>query len=723
MFRSGHPPSTDIGLNSNILNLILEQGNLPTWNPYHMGGEPLTNQPGFHFFATFVVMFTGMPILSALMVIAAFFSSFVVFPAYLIARRLWRSSSTGILAAFFVTVSSLSFEMLGWGGYPNIVTLFLITAIVYLFLRNHDHAYRSDFMVSGLLLGSLLLTHLLSFFVLTSVLVTYIIVLSVGYALKHKRISQSLRPARLFVVSIVLGILLISPWLVRVSNFYLDMASQGVFFGGMTQNKNLLFSNRAIDVSILFLSGAVVLIFFMLKASRGRYVDSQSLLFVVWFLVPLFLTQSYLVNIITDYQRFVYFVDFPSLIILSAGVFYILRYVSTAVKKYSVGKYQRYEKISLGTAFAATILIIYLTLPLMITPSQTLYKMNFYTTINNPEANAMNWIQQRTSTSAVLVADHLYGWWLSGVAQRSTLSAVPAEFLLYPYEIDVAKAALMLLDTDYYIDNGVIQVREDGGFISRRNPVFGIDLPGGIPRHLFYFKDTETTIYYQTNQTKGTLDLSEMNMTDAHWISRNDNSAVLAMTRENNLFTIDRTLRVERGANSAELSYQISPRQPETSINWVRFMLHTIEGNIVYDQNMLGFYDPLARVCGEVIFRSNNPEVKMFPGSGGNTAELLYTNENDSSIEVKFLFGFFDAEKMSYSQILDAYDRFMQNPQQIVSNLPLITYDYLEIIKDYDVSYVVCRDPEMYPKFSNDPHFQVAYSNEDVTIFRVIEPI
>ena len=147
IFHNGYPPSTDLGLNSNILNLILDEGKLPLWNPYHMGGEPLTNQPGYHLFVSFIVLFTGMPILAAQMLIAAFFSSFVVFPAYLLSKKIWRNSSAGFLAAFFVAVSNLSLEMLGWGGYPNVISLLLISIIFYLLLRNSEHPYRLNFLI------------------------------------------------------------------------------------------------------------------------------------------------------------------------------------------------------------------------------------------------------------------------------------------------------------------------------------------------------------------------------------------------------------------------------------------------------------------------------------------------------------------------------------------------------------------------------------------------
>jgi hypothetical protein len=489
----------------------------------------------------------------------------------------------------------------------------------------------------------------------------------------------------------------------------------------MQENRTLLLTSRSIDVSILILGGAVVLMFFMFKALRGKYVDDESLLLITWYLVPLFLTQSYIVSIITDYQRFIYFVDFPSLVVLSAAVFYLFHYVSVAIKKFAVGKWNRYEKIASKIAFPSIILVVYLMLPMSITPMQASFKADYYTTIKKPEANVMDWIQQKTANSAILVSDHLFGWWLSGISKRSTLSAVQPEFLLYPKEITVGKSALMLLDTDYYIDNGLIQVGEDGGYIARHNPSFAIETRDGFSYPLFHFNDGEATIYFQHKRVRGTMDLSELDVTETHWISRDENSAVLAITRENSLFEVEKTLEVNRGVRFAELSYEIKTRDNETSIDWMRFIMHIVEGRVVSNQTMLGFYDPYRKVCGQVIFKEPSPEVKMYTTERMSSFEFLYTNEEDSFIKIKFLVGVFDAEKMKEQEILEAYDDFLLNPLQIITNLPVATWDYLEMIKIYNVSFVICREQNMYPKFSMDPNFQTVYKGDDVVIFKVNE--
>ena len=717
IFHNEYPPSSDIGFHSSIINLILDEGKLPLWNPYHMGGESLATPPGYHLFASFIVFFTGMPLLVAQTLISAFFSSFAVFPAYLVSKKIWRSSGAGFLSAFFVTVSSLSLEMLGWGGYPNVISLTLVLIIFYLLLKDTDHPHHFNLFTAALLFGSLILTHLFSLFVLFPVLILYISLLLIGKALKLAG-TTSLNAIRFFFISVALGILFVSPWLLRVSGFYLGMFSEGAFLGGMEENRNLILINRYVDIKILVLIGAVFPTLFMLKASRRRYVDSESLLLIAWYVVPLVLTQSYMVGIFVDYSRFMYFADFPGLLILSAALFYLFRYVSTAIKKISVAKWNRSGKTASQIVLPAILLVVYVLSPLLITPMEALTRMDFYTSVKKPEATAMEWIQHRTANSSVLVSDHLYGWWLSGVAQRSTLSAVSPEFLLYSHEVDIAKSALILLDTNYYIDNGLIQVREDGGYLARHNPIFIINREQQLPYSVFHFNDDETTIFVHRRKIDQAFDVSDVDTFETHLNVNSENSAVLSMIRENVFLRVNKTLTIRRGVRFAELSYEVEGTDSETTINWVRFILHLRKGKIVINQQMMSLFDDYAMVVGQIIFKELFPETKIYTQENPSSIEFLYSTSNATSVKIRLLVGISDVRDLKYEEILEMLDDMPENPMNTLGNNSIVVSSYLEIIERYNVSFIVCRDQEIYSKFSDDPKFQLVYNSVHVAIFQ-----
>ena len=113
----------------------------------------------------------------------------------------------------------------------------------------------------------------------------------------------------------------------------------------------------------------------------------------------------------------------------------------------------------------------------------------------------------------MFVSDALYGWWLGGFAQRPTLSAVPPQYLTVDRELAPATVASNLLDTDYMIDNGYIQVREDGGYIGRHNPEFLADLnwtPFPVP--FFQFNDSEITLLSQNGSSLQSTDVTHMSV-------------------------------------------------------------------------------------------------------------------------------------------------------------------------------------------------------------------
>ena len=718
LFHNEYPPSSDIGFHSSIINLILDDGKLPLRNPYHMGGEPLATPPGYHLFASFIIFFTGMPLLIAQLLISAFFSSLAVFPTYLLSKKIWRSNSAGFLATFFVTVSSLSLEMLGWGGYPNVISLTLILIIFYLFLKNTDHPHNFNLFTAALLFGSLILTHLFSLFVLFPIIILYVSLLLLGKASKLAR-TNSLNAIRFFFTSTALGTLFASPWLLRVSGFYLDMFSEGAFWGGMQENRNLILMNRYVDIRILALIAAVVPTLFMLKASRRRYLDSESLLLIAWYVVPLILTQAYIFGIFVDYSRFIYFADFPGLLILSAALFYLFRHVSIATKKFSAARLNRSGKTLSQIALPAILLSVYVISPSLITPMEALTKFDFYTSVKKPEVTAMEWIQQRTANSAILVSDHLYGWWLSGVAQRSTLSAVSPEFLLYPHEVDIAESALILLDTNYYIDNGLIQVREDGGYLARHNPIFIINREQQIPYSVFHFNDDETTIFFRRKEIDQAFDLSDVETFETHLNVSSENFAVLSIIRENGYLRVNKTLTVRRGVRFAELSYEVESTDGETTINWVRFILHLRKGKILINQQIMSLFDDYAAVVGQIIFKELFPETKIYTQEDPSSVEFLYSTSNATSVKIRLLVGIFDVKDLKYEEILGMLDDVPEDPMNTLGNSSIVVSSYLEIIERYNVSFIVCRDQEIYSKFSDDPKFQLVYNSVHVAIFQV----
>ena len=726
IFHNPYPPSSDVGLHGSIINLILDEGELPNWNPYHMGGEQLATPPGFHFFVSVLILFTGMPIVSAQLITATFFSSIIVFPAYLISKRIWRNKNAGLLAAFFASISALSIEMISWGGYTNILSLSLIIIIFYLFLRNVDKPSYRHLLMGTLLFGALIVTHTFSLSVVFPILVVYLVLLLIG-KLRKLREMRILNMLRFFAVSVTLGIVAVSPWVLRVFNFYINASSEGALTGGL-DNRNLILANRTVSPILLTLIVVLIPAFFMLKASRKRYVDRASLLLVAWFLVPVVMTQAYIVGIYTDYSRFMYFIDFPGIIIISAGLLYLSRYTSIAMNRVPKIRLHRIKKTLPLIAFNVIIFIFITTSLWSIFPDEGMKRANFYSTIQQPEDTTLEWIKNYTPEDSILVSDHLYGWWLSGLAERPTLSAAGLEFLIYSHELEVAKSSQLLLDTNYHIDNGLIQVRDNGGYISKKDTEFSIEPWNGKSFPIFNVQEAGVVFWYLQDTQEGELNviqtIAEMETIGTPIIIKNENSVTLIVQYEDELFTVNRTLVVKRGERFAELSYDIEVKDEQTHLYHIMLTMYTGEGSLTFDweeKSWYGFYY-WNQVCGQVIFQGDIPSQIDYIEKERVETIFVYPTEQ-RTINIKALVGVFDAQDLNWhNEVEEKYREFLESPEKKEPTATSVSvWEYTEMIEKYGVSFVVCRDEEVYLKFSENPNFRLIFNSGNVAVFQVVK--
>ena len=693
-----------------------------------MGGEPLATPPGFHFFVSTLILLSGMPMLLAELVTAMFFSSVVVFPAYVVSKRIWKNSSSGLLGAFFATISALSFEMISWGGYANVISLAMIVTIFAVFVRALEDSNRLHLLMGVILFAATTLTHTFSLFVFFPILALYFFLLLLGKALKLKNLKV-LRTLRFFAVSVVLGVLVVGPWVLRVLDFYIGASSSGTLFGGLEANRDLILANRTVQPVLLTLSVVILPTLLMLKESRHKWFDSVGLLLISWYFVPVVMTQAYIFGIFTDYSRFMYFIDFPGVIIIAGGLFYLFHYASLGIRISTPIKLTRIKKI-LPTIASLGILFIFIMVSLWsIFPSEAMHRVDWYTTIQRPEASTIEWIRNNTPEDSVLVADHLYGWWLSGVSERTTLSAADLEFLIYAHEVEVAKAAQLLLDTNYFIDNGLIQVRNDGPHLLRRSPEFSIETWDGKVISLFCFQDNGTKMAYEWTNENGTktsreILLANMKIVEPTVLVANENSAKMTTAYEDEFSTVKKTVTVQQGVRFAEVSYDIQVKSYGTNLFNIWLPIYTEKGNVTIDSSLskFGFYDPDNRMCGEVIFEEPLPAEINRIEKDANRFLMLFRQPWEHHINIEMLVGVFDAQNLSYpDQVNTKYDEFADSPLEVVSSEPLFAWHYKEMLKEYDVTFLVCREKYLYDRLLEDPKFRKTFTGGEVSVFQVIK--
>lgn len=747
MLWQTYPPGADIGLHNSVIHSITQGGNTNfLYNFYQMGGGLSLTFPGYHIFASGIIIMTGMPDYLAQIFIVALFSSLIVLSAYLVTRAAWTESGA-LIVAFIVAVSRFDIEMLQWGGYPNVITLLLIPLTFYLFLQRGRFSLAPFLISSSVLVGSIFLTHSLSAVVFVGI--TAVSVLAIMAFPKFFNTSRKLVLS--WFLPIVFGAVLVSPFIASAVPTYLSSNST---FTGITDIQRALVSTRMLPLEIILPLFACVSLFFVLsKGYKGRYISTPGFLLAMWLLVPLVLTQGYLFGLYIDYNRFLYFLLPPVIILFGmfldhGSIFFAYlidnyRVLSSQAQrtKKTVNKYvtqisRRITRRNLYAGFVAGFLLAaLLVFPMLLTPWQGVAVGNFYQVMNNPGYEAIQWAKQNTPANSIFVSDALYGWWFGGFGQRPTLSAVDPEFLTASREVNPAKNASLLLDTNYMIDNGYIQVREDGGYIARHNPQILADLNWTYyPYSFFVFDSAQTWIDYDC-PVNGKIEAQSVYLKQlsvkSMSMETNSQSATIIVSKGNDLLNYTQYLTVYQGSPFVNLTATIDSTVNGVSLTYLNYNVQSKGTILEFNNNTVGWIDVGLKVFGQLIFYGDRSFVKESIGNPPPyDVTVRYSLGGKSQGQIQMAAGAYSVtDEPQFYQTQTSVDNYFkpiittnQNQPQPIGNLPekpLITFDYQKALREYSVSYIANRDSGLDPKFACDPAFSLVFINSEVAIFKV----
>ncbi len=751
MLWEGFPPGADIGLHNSVIHSIMGSGNVNFFNNfYHMGGGVSLTFPGYHIFASATILMTGLPEYIAQTVIVSLFSSLVVLVGYLITRSVW-SQPAALIVAFLAAISRFDIEMLMWGGYPNVITLLLIPLTFYLYLMKNKFSVTPFLFSTSILAGSIFLTHSLSAAMYAAITICVVI-----FILAKPKLFGTTRKTTLYwFLPIVLGVLIFLPFIIQAVPEYL------------TNNSSLSFDSRssiAIKVAtvatqqlplslVLPLFGVLAGFLIFSKKYAGKFLALPTVLLSAWIFLPLILTQTYLIGFPIDYNRFLYFLILPLIIFIAVLIEHgssffahiIGRYQSISnqaqkIKKNAVNKivklsvFQSHPNLYAGFILFF-LLFSFIALPIFMSPvyyngGQTI--QSFYQLMDNQLWDAIQWIKTNTSSNSVFVSDALYGWWLGGFAQRRTYSAVDPQYLTINGEYNRSLFAKSLLDTDYLIDNGLIQVRDDGGYIARHNPEIVAKLNWTyFPVSFFVFAGNETKINYSINGDYRSVSLDMLAVKEM--IMENDvEQSSIKVIRGNDHFNYTQQTTVYKGMHFVNLTTTLDSSVAGVSLDSLIMDIQSkVNQTIPYDNDKtIGLFDEPMKVFAQLIFNVNQPTTTTILENGTqHRVHLDYNLTGDPNAEIQI-----SASAYSVSDDLDIYrnpntkNSFLGNI--ITSNLdPNQTSDYTigweqifnykTEMQAYGVSYIACRNPEMFPKFLKDPSFNLVFINSEVAIFKV----
>jgi hypothetical protein len=734
LLRQTYPPGSDIGFQAGVISSITRSGNTNfLWNFYQMGGGIELEFSGYHIFASEVMILTGLPNFLAQAVVVAVFSALIVLAVFLVTRLVWNESAAFIVA-FFVAISQTDIQILCWGGEPNIVALFLIPTIFYLFLKR-DKIGRAPFLVSATFLAAaIFLVHSLSAAVFLGIVsVTILVVLAFP-----RTFNESRKSILRWVLPLFVGAVLISPFLATAVPAYLN---QNVTILGTPAIEQALVVNRAVPIETsLALFVCVALFFLFSKVIKGRFFSLPVFLVIIWLLVPLVLTQDYSFGLYLDSIRFLYFLIYPVLILLAVLIDYSLMRVTKVISSYLVSNEENNKKTQFpnrltsnikanmkfkaiyGGILLIVLLVLTLNVPIFCYPWTGIRIQEFYQVMDKDGYQAIEWAKNNTPADSVFVSPMAYGWWLAGVGLRPTLTDVALQDITLAREVNISENVSYLLDTDYAIDNGYIQVREDGGYIARHNPIFLADLNSAdSPYAFFQFNSSQIILLSHIGNSTQSTNVAELPVVDMKLDGGNGDSPSIIINKQNSLFSYTQITEVTKGSLFANMTIIVQGLTANSSMDWLNLIFDS-QGTLQQPMNnTLAILDQSVNECGQLIFAQTQPTISSFNSQNPCITQLSYDLQGRSTVEIQILVGMFPvkASEIQNPSVLEkALTANLQNLPTVPA-LPITNFDYKSALQQYNVSYVVNLDSELNPKYADDPEFSLAFINPEVTIFKV----
>jgi hypothetical protein len=129
----------------------------------------------------------------------------------------------------------------------------------------------------------------------------------------------------------------------------------------------------------------------------------------------------------------------------------------------------------------------------------------------------------------------------------------------------------------------------------------------------------------------------------------------------------------------------------------------------------------------------SRPDKISFPDNAYTPIDMTYILNTKTNAEFSYSIGVYqysDSQLASIQQGTLTFDQLVkENTQTFLAELSqvpppindedFIVFNYQKALKAWNVSYIACRVPEMYPKFLRDPSFSLVFINNEVAIFKV----
>jgi len=678
------PSGDDEAMSSGFIFLILSNGHIPSVNIHHMPGTPYTYPPNFHLLCTLLVFVTSIPILDSTLILGLLTNTLTVLPFYSLSKEVLGKRNTALVASLLFAASTSDMYMLTWGGYVNLMALFFIPMIFWLSLRGRTLGPQS-WVPGGLLVGALLLTHHFSAFVLVVLALACTIISAARY------LREGGETWRRFISSLggmmIIGGCLASGWWLSKITLYMtilagpaERAEAAVTW--ITIVSHSIRALTGIAAAMFFISWFAFLGIYRLK-KQGDGLGPEETIIFLWILIPILLAIPYLVGPSPAFQRFLYYIIQPALILMTLGLVTTV----SAIKGIRLG-----EVRVAGLFFVGFLVASYLIGTLAFANGN----YQFFLSMNEEREDTIRWLRDYSGEREIVVTEHSFGWWIAGTGHRPTLSASPAPYLSYPYEEPLARDASLILSANYGIENGVLRVDEAGPYGPHNNPKIAF-IRQGLYHQMLSVHDSEIVVLTASGSRAEAITLDKPSYREAVWIKRDEEETILRVTLEDAGVKLTRSISLSRGSRTTTLSYELVAR-PGFRILGMNMLLRFSGLNQTFqDERSVGGLNLLQQ----------------------RTAEAVFASPGVSHLSIALQVGVQDIEGVSRSEgekRTKTLGRMGGEERGESIGTPVKAETSWQAIRERSVRYIVTQEIDA-EKFQSDRHFLLTYCNGKIFVF------
>jgi hypothetical protein len=668
----------------------------PLWDE-----KPLNYPPLFPSILALLTNLTNDPIFSVKF-LAAFLFSIRPLAAYLSSLLIFRGKLSSIVAALLMMLLPIHVEMVGWGGYPNILGLFLSTVSIALLIS----WLRDDVgkMLPALFIMSALISisHNLTFLVYSAALtITSVSLFLTGKSTKALKVLSVL----LLTVGVYFFYVFVFLWPPSYSLYneaayhHLKVDLSSGFLTWIFKSSGLLLTLYAL--AAVTITSAILL--------RKRLLEVGVL--VSWLITPLLLINSHVFGIALDYQRvFLFFVD--PFILLAAFSFDMFSDIPAnegdsrfAIIKEWVLRFFSPRFINLTKRILYFLLVVGIIAAIVLSSTYGLLTFksinewyNFRDSYGDIEKlEAVKWIKSNIASDYTIVAEEEIARWIEGYSSRRVLMYAHPMYLFINGEQQRAYIAKTILLSSVCLNNNAVAIYETHDPRENMSTRIAVRSLGAL-EEIFFLETNSSYI----EGSKGTTQFRKY-LSDARSVELIEDAKSIRVTYGFEWFVVDKHLSINSENGKAQLSFKVKYLDSDTLLNKLVIELKSWPARSIWEIKVKSTGTLLLKTSiGEIVIETNS--LAAFP--------FVFDPNREATISLSLAKVYHAKEEVklwkSKSLLKDFNAKFIVVPRlqetQLKSNIqlkPLTKPEYMHLL--------------------GDPSYRIAYENERVIILEFID--